>query len=58
MLFFPFAFGGRPVTLTEQRIAAWKKSVGDGLPEPPKVTAPAETRKQWHRVERWQKGKP
>jgi len=57
MLFFPICFGGKAVTLTEQRIKAWKKAEGDGLPEKPKVKYPGEPRKQWHRVERWQKGK-
>jgi len=53
MLFFPLAFGGKACpTLCEQRIAAWKKTDGDGLPDPPKVKCPADNRKQWLPVQR------
>ena len=50
---FPFIYLGKPVqTLCEQRIAAWQKRDGDGLPGKPRITCPVETRKQWRVVQR------
>jgi hypothetical protein len=42
-------------TLASWRKEKWAKSPGDGLPDPPRITQPVETRKQWRPVERFKR---